>query len=504
MLTIKEKLHIKRPYIIIGILVFLSMFIYYYIAHPLYIYDVDDWLYIGSVRHVWPSVNQWNPTKILPETMMPLISAIGAWVVYPITGDYIQALSWVYAVFTASIITCYFIMIAHVVKKVTDIQGWPLFLLIFVFFLLHFFLYLKNDSGNMHFFWVGNVNCIFNYLLSALWNFGCCLFFYKKKGICKQDKIIQNGLVIFVVYLAINSNLWHSIIFMSYVGAELLANLILKILDGKKNNTRLHWRIIREYVEENIFGLAAICVWLISMLFEINGSRAQWNVESGLKIKEAIKAFLYSLSEVRVEAWIALGALNIVCIIVLCKQIIKDRNVKAREFLVDQAKNSLCLGVTILYLILLAAKVSPAYLENSGVMISWMIWVLFISMLSAAYVIKTNEKVVAIMSLIAYMMIFETFVDRKDYAQNYASLQPPNVIKALDDDIINQVKIAEENGEDAVTVYIPVKGTGGWPISPSMIQTRISNALYYHGVTKKKMIISIVPDERKDAEFHIK
>lgn len=37
-----------------------------------------------------------------------------------------------------------------------------------------------------------------------------------------------------------------------------------------------------------------------------------------------------------------------------------------------------------------------------------------------------------------------------------------------------------------------------------MIQTRISNALYYHGVTKKKMIISIVPDERKDAEFHIK
>lgn len=52
MLTIKEKLHIKRPYIIIGILVFLSMFIYYYIAHPLYIYDVDDWLYIGSVRHV--------------------------------------------------------------------------------------------------------------------------------------------------------------------------------------------------------------------------------------------------------------------------------------------------------------------------------------------------------------------------------------------------------------------------------------------------------------------
>ena len=53
--------------------IFISMFIFFTGAHPLIIYDGDDWANLSHMRHFIPMWHGFNPIKILPETLMPLV-----------------------------------------------------------------------------------------------------------------------------------------------------------------------------------------------------------------------------------------------------------------------------------------------------------------------------------------------------------------------------------------------------------------------------------------------
>ena len=57
--------------------VFLSMLLFFEIAHPLVILDADDWTYISQSRIALPVSRFWNPARILPEILMPYASGLG-------------------------------------------------------------------------------------------------------------------------------------------------------------------------------------------------------------------------------------------------------------------------------------------------------------------------------------------------------------------------------------------------------------------------------------------
>ena len=60
---------------------------------PLLPFDGDDWRYIGAIRLPFPIWGGWNPTRVLPELLMPLGGYISAFIVYPLTHNYIFSLS---------------------------------------------------------------------------------------------------------------------------------------------------------------------------------------------------------------------------------------------------------------------------------------------------------------------------------------------------------------------------------------------------------------------------
>lgn len=132
-----DKIKRNKSLAVIWVGVFIAMLIYYIAAHPLYIYDVDDWAYVNSVREALPSLQQWNPTKILPETMMPFISFLSAYIIYPVNCDYIEALSIGYAVFISIIISTYAGMVGVLLKKIYNISGWLLLAVLFFYHTLY-------------------------------------------------------------------------------------------------------------------------------------------------------------------------------------------------------------------------------------------------------------------------------------------------------------------------------------------------------------------------------
>lgn len=95
-------------YVLFAIIVFASLMAFF-TAHPLYIYDTDDWYYISFSRHAVPSMNQWNPTKILPETLMPLCVEIAVRFIMPCMGDYMGAMGMVFGIVVSISIIGYMI-----------------------------------------------------------------------------------------------------------------------------------------------------------------------------------------------------------------------------------------------------------------------------------------------------------------------------------------------------------------------------------------------------------
>lgn len=482
--------------------VFIAMYIFFAIVHPLYIYDVDDWNYIKGIRPALPTLTQWNPTKILPETVFPLVSFLASSVIYPFTGDFIQAICVLSAGLFAMLITLYLGMTALVLKRRFGIKESILIEVMCIFILAHFGAYMIG-SINYHVLYGGNVNGYYNYILPALWNFLLVLYFMQKGKTeywYKNTNYVRCGLLILAVYLAINSNLWHSVILMVYFGVELLFDLIGALYH--KNNINSLVKTMLLYLKEHVPQLVALAAWFISMIYEIKGNRANWaeGTQETLQIAEAVKVTIHSVGMLNKVFLTTVILINLVALL----HILHKKDSDAKRLLYEQLKIGLALFFTIVFLILVASKVSPEYMERPGVMISWMLWLMLITVSSLVYILKCFSRVSWLLPLAAYILVFSVVItENTRFAENCAIAFPPATVKAIDDDIILQIKNAEAAGKTQVTVYIPVKGSGGWPINPEMLQGRIAGALYSNGVTDKLMEIYLVPDISKDIEFHL-
>ena len=99
----KEKLMLA----IYMILIFSASYIFYTKVEPIMICDTDDWNYISSTRLAIPLWGNWNPSKVFPETLMGLCGFFAAYVIYPLLGDYIFSLTYVFAFVVSTFIVLY-------------------------------------------------------------------------------------------------------------------------------------------------------------------------------------------------------------------------------------------------------------------------------------------------------------------------------------------------------------------------------------------------------------
>lgn len=85
---------------------FLIVLLFFTVVHPLYIYDMDDWTYVIQTRKEIPLWKNWNPTRVLPETLMPLTAEIGIRLFMSFDGDYILSMGIAFAIVLS---VCYFV-----------------------------------------------------------------------------------------------------------------------------------------------------------------------------------------------------------------------------------------------------------------------------------------------------------------------------------------------------------------------------------------------------------
>ena len=86
---------------------FLLLFLFFDAAHPLALLDLDDWAYFSYARTAIPSPSFWNPSRILPELLMPLCGSAAGLLNSLFFHDYAAAQVFAVAVTYSLFITAY-------------------------------------------------------------------------------------------------------------------------------------------------------------------------------------------------------------------------------------------------------------------------------------------------------------------------------------------------------------------------------------------------------------
>ena len=176
--------------------------VYFTQISPLQPFDGVDWRYIGSFRLPLPLWGVWNPTRVLPETLMPLGGYIGAFVIYPIFGHYVWALSFAEALIVSFfIISMLYLFYNLLVKKFSLNKTYALAGEI-LFFLSCFLLFKHLNQPSFTAFWTVDLSCDFYYLIPGLLNASVIFYILQYDNFVdefKQFSNFKNGLFILAV-----------------------------------------------------------------------------------------------------------------------------------------------------------------------------------------------------------------------------------------------------------------------------------------------------------------
>lgn len=473
--------------VIVGIVAFITMFIFFKFSHPLYVYDTDDWTYIGYVRPIYPTINEWNPTKILPETLLPMVAKMGIIFIKPFVGDYFETLSIAFAICYSMIIAIYIVFLSLLLKKMY-MSKMTIIFMPFLILLLHFYIF-RNGS---YLFWEYTVNDVFNYTIPTLLNAIFVIFFMLYGDRLSDLSMLKKGVIFLWVLLCINSNMYSNVVLMAYIGKELLADMKGVLLQKKRS--------IKSICQSRMMELTICMIWSITALIEFNGSRAKASTSVNIikNLYATVGVFVRTLGSFRYGIYIIFLLGTIVYISAFLK-----RKSEEQSRILYQKLNK-CITMTILsiiYLIALSTRVNPNYMGRASITLGWLQGLMLASVYCIGYAANKYPMLKMTFPAILYVLIARTSIQSRylDIGQ-YDS----RTNKEVSTYILEQVIEADRKGQSRVEVLVPqYESSDNFPIA-LYGGDRIANTLFNHGMTKQRMNIVLIPSEQVNENYNIR
>ena len=486
----------KIIYSIFILVVFLGLFIFWQVIHPLYIYDTDDWTYITQSRSAIPLWKTWNPSRVLPETIMPLISELGVYIIYPFSNDFFGSMASFTALFLSLIVLIYLLAFVNYIGKKHLMSGGMMGAMLIIITLLHFLPFTVNKINNQHMFYASSVTCIFYYTIPCLLNGILVLYFHSKDDIWEFNKnnTTKNALLIFLVYLAIFSNMFQSIILASYAASIIFSKIILLIRNKKYKNYK------KEFLNKEIIPwISILIVWLIALAFDYSGGRSA-SVKTILHFKSSINTY-FKVFESLNKLFVFFVIINFIIagIYIMGTESWNIRNA-ANRIIKSLSANLVIIFAFILtsiFLILLCSITGVSYLKESSVFFSVIFFVLIIALDCFGYLLCNKFILRLMIPILVYILMFETIFSTKTFRPYNQSLYMEKDVKAIDEMILRQIMNTNSNLNSDVEVFVPVTNLGcddNFPISVKYGGDRIAESLKKLGFISNQLHITLSAD----------
>ena len=473
--------------------VFVLVFIFFTIAHPVVPYDCDDWRYLGQFRRPLPEMDQWNPSRILPEVLTPLAGIFAAFIVRPIVGDYLRSLTITVGLFMAALTAVFCLVLQRLFfrfsgsKIVSILSTLTIICLYFAFF--------KTQIDSQYMLYSYNLNTIFAYTIPNLFNsiLVIILMDYAARGISPDTVGIRKlTLLIIAFYFAIFSIMFAAAIIAVYCFYELLLSIIKK-----------------ENLKNKLYLIIILAGFFIYCGFELLGERA--NSESGGTTNYSFFSREF-FAQLQMAFWIFVGLLrqinmailSFTLVIIFSALVLFYLNIgKDKEKPIIRCALISLAGFLSLFpaLLLVGGKAGPGYCSLTHTMYGIFFFYLLFAVISMIYIITKIKKAAIVLPIFLVLLFFEItntnypYIDQSYYSTDYFEHRlTPQRKEALVSAWIEQIKTADRDGEGMVIIRIPESLTPDWPISLDWFPEVFSHTLRVHGIISREIPIYLEPD----------
>lgn len=489
--------------IVVQIALFLVLFIYFTQITPLLPFDADDWSTLGTMRLPIPLWGVFNPSKVLPEVIGPLVGEIAAYVVYPISKNYVDSILFTQAVLVSlCVATLLYLFYLFLVRKMKMTLKQAISGELFMFLSL-FFLFKHLNSASYSGIWASDFNCYFHYLIPGLLNASVLLVIMTEEDFTKQwanQSNIYKGFFFVALYFAIFSSSQLNIILAAYIIVDLAVRGFEYVRQGNK-----------EPISNLLIYFVTIGLWLISVLFDLHGRRASMvTAANSGSLNEKIASIVTSLKTL-------IGSFNskilvLYCLVIVASLFLSAKNKKDRKTasVLPIISMLFCaLLISFVYLLFAYSKAGVSYVGRVDAMWSPIWFFILSSCIGVAYLVKEYNSVRIAMPLVLVIMALISF--NFDYlpVQSSVDQHSASTIRQVDNYMIKQIVKADREGKAKVTVKVPW-GDGevnpkdlssNWPHAYYMAKW-MQNTLYSHGIIRSRIQITFKPDKKLNKKFY--
>ena len=477
--------------------IFTFLFVWFTKVHALVVFDADDWSYLAYVRATTPVWGEWNPAKVFPEVVFPFFSTVAAYLLTPLTHDYITAQTVMHALVVSLSITGYLWCFSRLLRRCFPLSRLTASVVTVLFLTAHFLALRWADFGNQYLFYCVDLNCYYNYLLPALLNASLVMSLIcnpKMADFLKSGAPAARGCFCIVVYFAIFSNLPASGILAAWAGSVVLLSLIAH---GKAKQ----WKGI---LSENGFPLLVLAAWLISAVFELSGGRA---ASAGGSTPVYYQLYLSCKYLARIlldlNRLYQLAIVLIVAAFCVCALISRKKG----EPLPCPGLGSLLIAAAAfgVYLLMLSSAVDPTVIRRSENLFGLFFLMDLCGMLMLAALVSRYPRLMLALPLITVFLLSgvdtrsETFLE-----SNFAGVRPA-ICADVSRDLIAQLQTADAQGLTEVELHVPQyvsdpENEDNWPHSLKLLE-RLPGTLYSHGLIRHQIHVTPVADPEMNVRF---
>jgi hypothetical protein len=499
-----QRLRKNAPTALFIAVVFITFFLLFSTSLRIVPLDTDDFGYLSYSRKAIPLLDNWNPTRVFPEFLMPLVGKLTASVLN-ISGNpvspalAVDATSIATALVAALAISGYTLCFLIFLKKVFELSDGTSILAGAFFLVCHFIIFRISDSDNYFLFWALNMTCFYYYTLSSLLSASLVFLLAANDNgsysALSKTKPAFKCLIICMAYFSLLSNLFSSIILLAYVFTITVADAIKYC---RASN-------VRAFIKNNSVRLILLILGAAVQIFETQGGRAE-SLKNGSflsRFQEGIQVLLdYRFSNMFLGLLLAI--IIVYLFLFLRNKVAQTSEINALALLFII---SMCL--TALYLSLLCGAAGANFMKRTDATFGIWFYLVFIMSLLFANILERTNTAKLCLPLALIVLTSYTVTSTTTYKSiNYLSCTPAEA-REISVTILEQMQTASNNNQSEIDLEVPVTpgtATDNWPWSTSgFATTGLTNFSYTFGITKRPIeIASIVPSANLNIELGIR
>lgn len=457
--------------------VFLFFLLFYTLFHPAIITTPDDWLYISYTRNAIPILPKHNPTRVLPEILMPVVSNISTQLLMPLGVGFEMSIATGMAVVISAMLALYTWAFVFVLRKKLEVNERTSLWIVAFFLLFHFLAFRTRVVDNSYLLGSFCLTNYYFYTIPILLN-ATLVMYCMGSGILDRLSKLENwklGLFITLVYLCFLSNLYSSILLIVYFFLVLVRKLYVSHFDFKSN------------IRENKFLWSMMLFYVIVLIFEANGGNAKTLMGENVSFLSSLRQTLASYFGLRAEVNLCFVGLFVLVSAYSLYLFFGKRF--DRRILTEYGLY--VIGGFVLvnaFCLLISSQSKPYYVAQSDKMLAEFFWLLFGLSMGMAYCLKHCPQLESIVPVLFVLLFCHTNTKNKTFCDVKSYDKMPLVNERL----LSILDKANETNADSLTLYVPLieDKEDNWPY-PLYFGMDLSNTFYNHRLTHKRLKINI-------------